>query len=262
MISFACSKCGKRDSRPDSQSGTLVFCACGQSNRVPWPSASPDDIPVVRARPVPVLEAEPVPEPRRAPPRPEPRRAPPRPEPTPPAPAPDVPTFSRKPTRLLGKVNPKFCFHHDDSPSEATCAACRLPFCGSCVVFQQGETLCGPCKNFRVAGMGRAERVLPLAIVSFVVSLAGGPVALILSLVGVGLYRGEGMTLAALALCLVGAGLPIGGLILARMALRLIDRQAANGGRSLATSCAGICIVELLWCASVAALVIRQSTMR
>ena len=95
---------------------------------------------------------------------------------------------------------------------------------------------------------------------SFVVSLAGGPVALILSLVGIGLFRSEGLTGVALALCLVGSALPIGGLILARMALRLIDKQAHSGGRSLATSCAGICIVELMWCSSVAALVIRQAT--
>jgi hypothetical protein len=251
MISFACSQCGKRDTRPESQAGTLVFCACGKSNRVPWPSEGSEPVPVVRPRPVPILEAEPVPEPRRTPPRAE-----------PPRPAmPDGPTFSRKPMRLLGKVNPKFCYHHDDSSSEAICSACRLPFCASCVVSLQGETLCGPCKNFRLAGMGRAERVLPLAVVSFVVSLAGGPVALILSLVGVGLFRSEGMTMAALALCLVGASIPVGGLILSRLALRRIDEQAQNGGRSLATSCAGICIVELLWCSSVAALVIHQSTM-
>ena len=249
MISFACSKCGKRDARPESQAGTLVFCACGKSNRVPWPTEGSEPVPAARARPVPVLDAEPVPEPRRAPPR----AAPPRPT------VPDSPTFSRKPMRLLGKVNPKFCYHHDDSPSETTCSACRLPFCASCVVSLQGETLCGPCKNFRLAGLGRAERVLPLAIVSFVVSLAGGPVALILSLVGVGLFRGDGTPMVALALCLVGAGIPVGGLILSRMALRLIDKQAHRGGRSLATSCAGICIVELLWCASVAAVVIRQS---
>ena len=224
-----------------------MFCACGKSNRVPWPSEAADPIPAARPRPMPVLEAEPPPEPRRVP------------RPAEPA-APAVPTFSRKPMRLLGKVNAKFCYHHDDAPSEATCSACRLPFCAACVVVQQGETLCGPCKNFRLAGMGRAERVLPLSIVSFVVALAGGPVALILSLVGVGLYRGEVMTSAALALCLVGAGLPIGGLVLARMALRLIDKQTHSGGRSLATSCASLCIVELLWCASVAALVIRQST--
>jgi hypothetical protein len=252
MIAFACSKCGKRDTRPESQAGTLVFCACGKSNRVPWPTEGSDQIPPTRARPV-LLDAEPVPEPRRVP---TPRAEPPR------SAVPDGPTFSRKPMRLLGKVNPKFCYHHDESPREATCSACRLPFCASCVVSQQGETLCGPCKNFRLAGMGRAERVLPLAIVSFVVSLAGGPVALILSLVGVGLFRTEGMAMAALALCLVGAAIPIGGLILSRMALRLIDKQAQSGGRSLATSCAGICIVELLWCSSVAALVIRQSMMR
>ena len=254
MISFACTKCGKRDTRPESQAGTLVFCACGHSNRVPWPSqesdARPESIPA--ARPRPVLEAEPVPEPRRVP-----RRV----EPVPDRPAaPDVPTFSRKPMRLLGKVNPKYCYHHDDSPSETTCSACRLPFCSACVVALRDETLCGPCKNFHLAGMGRAERVLPLSIVSFVVALAGGPVALILSLVGVGLVRTEGMVMAALSLCLVGAALPVGGLVLARLAIRLIDKQAQSGGRSLATSCAGICIVELIWCASVAALIIRQST--
>ena len=250
MISFACSKCGKRDTRPESQAGSLVFCPCGKSNRVPWPSHGAEAVPA--SRPIPILDAEPVPQPRRAAPRPE-------PPPARPA-APEGPTFSRKPMRLLGKVNAKFCFHHEDSPSETTCSACRLPFCASCVVAQQGEQLCGPCKNFRLAGMGRAERVLPLSIVSFVVSLAGGPVALILSLVGLGLFRGDGMTMAALALCLVGAALPIGGLVLSRMALRLIDQQAHSGGRSLATSCAGICIVELLWCSSVAALVIRQSS--
>ncbi len=250
MIYFACSKCGKRDTRPESQAGSLVFCPCGKSNRVPWPSHGADPVPA--SRPIPILDAEPAPQPRRAAPRPE-------PPPARPA-APEGPTFSRKPMRLLGKVNPKFCFHHDDSPSETTCSACRLPFCASCVVAQQGEQLCGPCKNFRLAGMGRAERVLPLSIVSFVVSLAGGPVALILSLVGLGLFRGDGMTMAALALCLVGAALPVGGLVLARMALRLIDQQAHSGGRSLATSCAGICIVELLWCSSVAALVVRQSS--
>ena len=252
MISFACTKCGKRDTRPESQAGTLVFCACGNSNRVPWPTQNSEPVPeaIPAARPRPVLEAEPVPEPRRAPRRAEPVAEPP--------PAVDVPTFSRKPTRLLGKVNPKYCYHHDDSPRETTCSACRLPFCSACVVNLRDETLCGPCKNFNLAGMGRAERVLPLSIVSFVVALAGGPVALILSLVAIPLVR-EGMALAALALCLIGAVLPVGGLVLARLALRLIDKQAQSGGRSLATSCAGICIVELVWSASVAALLIRDS---
>lgn len=259
MISFACAKCRKRDTRPESQAGSLVFCACGQSNRVPWPTESAAAVPelesVPAARPRPVLEAQPVPEP-------PPRRAPRAPEPTPARPMiPDGPTFSRKPMRLLGKVNPKFCYHHDDLPSEMTCSACRLPFCASCVVAQQAEMLCGPCKNFRLAGMGRAERVLPLSILSFVVSLAGGPVALILSLVAVGLFRGDGMAVAALGLCLLGAALPVGGLVLARMSLRLLDNQAQSGGRSLATSCAGLCIVELVWCAGVAALVLFQTTL-
>jgi hypothetical protein len=42
MIWFACKNCGKRHKQPDEAAGSLVFCDCGQSNRVPWPGAVPE----------------------------------------------------------------------------------------------------------------------------------------------------------------------------------------------------------------------------
>src|ERR687892_749265 len=99
MIAFACKKCGQRHSRPDSQAGSMVFCDCGQGNRVPWTSTAVPDA-------VAVPDAEPV-------------------------------------------------------PREETCAPCKLPFCKGGVVGIQGGLLCGPCKNFRLASLGRPPRVLP-----------------------------------------------------------------------------------------------------
>ncbi len=41
MIWFACKSCGKRHKQPVEAAGSLVFCECGQSNRVPWESTVP-----------------------------------------------------------------------------------------------------------------------------------------------------------------------------------------------------------------------------
>ena len=40
MIWFACRQCDTRQGRPDEEAGTLIFCNCGTSNRVPWKAAS------------------------------------------------------------------------------------------------------------------------------------------------------------------------------------------------------------------------------
>jgi hypothetical protein len=158
----------------------------------------------------------------------------------------------------LRKINPSFCLHHDESPAEATCDACKLPFCKLCVVALGGQTLCGPCKNFRIAGLGRPPRVLPLAVVSLVVSLVSGPVTLILSLVAMGLYIGEGATGAAVGLCLLALSLPVAGLWLAGLALRRIELLPQAGGRALAASAACAALVGVLWCAIVMGLVVLQ----
>jgi len=35
MIWFACKQCGKRHKQPEDAAGSLIFCECGQANRVP-----------------------------------------------------------------------------------------------------------------------------------------------------------------------------------------------------------------------------------
>jgi hypothetical protein len=237
MISFACNKCGKRHSRPDGQAGTLVFCDCGQSVRVPWAAEVAEPAPAPRPAPRPVLDAEPAP--------------------PPPAPS-QLPVPSRRPGRLLGKVNPNFCFQHDDDPSEVSCAACRLPFCNRCVVTLEAQALCGPCKNFRLARLGRPRRTLPLAVVALVVSLSSGPVALILSLGAAGLYQGEGFLAVSLALCLIGLILPVTGVALSGLALHRLDARPQSGGRGLAASGACAAMAGVVWCVTVAFLLIGK----
>src|SRR5262245_54077212 len=130
MIWFTCKQCGKKHSRSESLAGTLVFCDCGQGNRVPWGSTA--EVPeLLDAQPVPV----PVPEPAR--PRALPREIP----DTPPAPALAAQPPGR-PARLPRKVKPEFCFHHDEDASAGTCSACKLPFCPNCLVTLGGQTLC------------------------------------------------------------------------------------------------------------------------
>jgi hypothetical protein len=98
--------------------------------------------------------------------------------------------------------------------------------------------------------------VLPLAVVSLVVSLVSGPVMLILSLVAMGLHMGEGATGAAIVLCLLAMTMPVAGLYLAAKALRQIDSRPEMGGRALATSGACAAVVGVLWCVTVIGLVI------
>jgi hypothetical protein len=251
MIAFTCKQCRKRHSRADSQAGTLVFCECGQGNRVPWSTGTTNDIPdaVPVAGPMPSQPARP-----RASPMP---AAVPASRPVPSEerrPEPSLPF--RKPDRPLRKISPNFCLQHDEDPSEVNCDACKLPFCKRCVVSIQGQTLCGPCKNFRIAGLGRPPRILPLAVYALVISLVSGPVTLILSLVAMGLHISEGATAAAVVLCLLGSSLPITGLILAGLALRQIETRPQVGGRALATSGACIALVGVLWCVTVIGVVV------
>jgi hypothetical protein len=162
----------------------------------------------------------------------------------------------RKPARPLRKIRPDFCLQHDEDPSETTCDGCKLPFCKRCVVSIQGQTLCGPCKNFRIAALGRPPRILPLAIYALVISLVSGPVTLILSLVAIGLSISEGATAAAVVLCLLALALPITGLVLAAQALRQIETRPQVGGRALAASGACTALVGALWCVTVIGLVV------
>src|SRR5436309_3165940 len=105
MIWFACKQCGKRHGRADNLAGTLVFCECGQGNRVPWSSTVPEP------------EAPEPPPP--APPRPRPTLSSPEEqgEPDfPPGREPDLFPPRRRP-RAVRRPNPAFCLNHDEAAS-------------------------------------------------------------------------------------------------------------------------------------------------
>src|SRR5262249_47670115 len=253
-------KCGKRHGRPDDQAGSMVFCECGQGTRVPWASTAAPEAPLPEVEPVPPAR------PRPAPPRPVPAAvpgpvpipdalppaapAPSRPPlPLPPGPAP-LPLGPRRLPVLLGKVNPNFCFTHDELPREETCSACKLPFCKACVVTLQGQVVCGPCKNFRLAGLGRPPRVLPAATLALVVALVVAPVSFVLSLVAMGLALGEGLFAAPAILLGVSITGPALGLMLSARALRRLEERADLGGRGRASAGLSVALVAGLWCAA------------
>lgn len=261
MIWFTCNKCGKRHSRPDTQSGVQVFCDCGTGIRVPWNStaapeildAQPVSVPAPAPIPVPPVRPVPVP-PRESDRAPRPQRLP-----TPP-PRDDLPLPPRQANRLPRRVRAGLCFNHDDDASSATCSACRLPFCPNCLVLIGGEPLCGPCKNFKFAGLGRPVRPLPMSVLALLVSLVSAPVMLALTLLAAGLYRGEGLFAVAVALCLLALALPLTGLWLSLTAIKRLETQSHHTGRGMAAG--GLCtaLLGLLWAVVVGAIVLVQAT--
>jgi hypothetical protein len=235
MIWFACKQCGKRQGRSESQAGTLVFCDCGQGNRVPWESTAP---------------------------QPDPSELP-----APPAPgwAPNADAGTGAPLPLprrrnweVRRPNPAFCINHVETASEHTCDDCRGHFCPACVVLLQGRTMCGPCKNFRVRALNRPPRSAPLAIVALVVSLVISPVAFFLTLMAIGLQVSGGAMPGVLLLCLVGLALPAGALVLTCVALRQVEARPGMGGRSLAAGGAVAALAGGLWALSAALVLVAK----
>src|SRR5262245_61141277 len=117
MIWFACRQCGQRQSRPEQEAGTLIFCSCGASNRVPWESSVPEPPPSLEPQAVDTLESgrEPAPIPFTDDSRP------------------------AKPIRrtTIRERNPAFCFNHQDTVRQQVCVDCREGFCDECVVVFQ-----------------------------------------------------------------------------------------------------------------------------
>jgi hypothetical protein len=258
MIWFACKKCGKRQGRPDSSAGTLIFCDCGEGNRVPWNSSVAEpEIDEVEPVNLPPRPAVPPPPPRSAPPPPPPSKPP---EMRPPAPR-AAPEFGRLPRRGREprRPNPAYCLNHEDRDFAERCDVCHCSFCADCVVVFQGKTLCGPCKNFRVRAEQRVPRIAPMATLALIVALVGGPVSFCLSLLGVNLQtNGQGSVVLSIVLSLIGAAFPIGGLVLARRALRDLAARPQLGGRAFALTGSATSLVGVLWCLTVALLVILK----
>jgi hypothetical protein len=237
MIWFACKQCGKRHGRAEGLVGTLVFCECGQGNRVPWTSTAPE--PEEAAPPVPVpspgVPRSPSPAPREE------------------RPDPDLPAPRRY--RKVRRPNPAYCLNHDDVPSEETCDDCRAAFCSACVVKLQGKTLCGPCKNFRIRGISRPARVAPLAVLAFILAAVSGPVTFVITLMGLGMGK-QGALAPGVLLCLIGLALPVAALALSGMALRAIETTPHAGGRGLATTGMTTALVDLVWGLAVAVVIL------
>ncbi len=260
MIWFACKKCGKHHGKAENVCGTLVFCDCGFGNRVPWSSTVPEPT---------TPPAQPVPAARPRVPRPLPvddddRRPPPRRS----IPVDDqddwkpsiLRTRARKEAR---KINPNFCMVHDEKPSEHTCKDCGLRFCSSCVVTLQGDTLCGPCKNFRLRGVHRPTPISPWAIVSVIAGLVSAPLGFCASFWGVNVQLGAGgggSPGVAFLMGAIGLILPLVGLGFGIVALREIERTPNVSGRFFAMTGTAAGLVGILWSAAVALLMIVKAT--
>ncbi len=249
MIWFACNKCGKRHSRPESSAGTFVFCDCGQGNPVPWESTV-EAAEVAPAAPAIVLPAEPVDVPELMPPPlpPLPRfdavpvgeeRVPPRPGPTPvafnddkkperPAVDFDRDRVERGPRRRPGtrRRDPRFCLNHEDRPTEQPCADCGDGFCADCLVTLNSKQVCGPCKNFRVRKIHGPQRVSLYAVIGVILAPLAGPLAF--CLLPVSESAGSPL-IAILALLPQLVAVVLGGL-----ALREIETDPRITGRGLA----------------------------
>lgn len=207
MIWFSCKQCSKVHGRPESSIGATIFCDCGQGIVVPWDSTAaepppPPAIPVEEMPPP--IKLEPVAF-DAAPPKPPPVRA-------------------RKRPRV-GARDPRFCFNHEEVPRQAACVDCGENFCLGCLVSFEGESLCGPCKNYRVRLMQKALPASGLAKLSLALALAVVPLALCLSPLGrPGFPWGAVLSLVPQAAALV----------LGVLALRAVETDASIGGRSLA----------------------------
>ncbi len=245
MIRFTCKQCGKEQSRPPEQAGRLVFCTCGQANRVPWESepgaAQEENMPVqfpkvwvdegagssseqgaaaAEGRPVQFPKVWVDEEARRT---------------------------DAQPPRSTG-----FCFNHAHTAAAQVCNACRMEFCDACVVKLGEQVLCGPCKNFQILSLSRPPRASVFAIIALVLGIVGGPVATCITFVAVG---APGLSNTAIVLCVLGLVMPAVALVLGIKALRTMEKDERIGGRSLAVSGLIAAIAGILWCLTVIAIV-------
>ncbi len=215
MIQFPCQNCGTLLSHPERAAGTLVFCECGQVNRVPPESVAADPEP-----PRPVDEW--------------PARFNPPPEP------PDVELADAIPLAL----HPNSCLNHPQTPATETCEACGERFCEACLVTLEQRRLCGPCKNFRLRVLQRPTRVTGLAIASAVVSLSTGMCGHCLLAAAVNTRHP--------ATAYLGVLPQLGALVLGIFAVRQVETQPRTGGRALVMTglvVAFVLTVELLFLA-------------
>jgi hypothetical protein len=229
MIWFQCKQCGRTHGRAESFCGTLVFCECGQGNRVPWTSNTPEP-------------AGPPPGPTPGPRRDETAPAEPRRRPLPPP----------------VKADPDRCLNHEGRPRAAACDACRESFCDACVVALEGRTLCGPCKEFHVRTARRPARHSALAVVSCLLALVvAGPLSFCLPMATAG-AQAEGLLVPAMVVVfgLLSFAVPLTAMGLGISALREIEAKPGVAGRPAALTGTIAGGLGVLWCVAVYAAVV------
>jgi hypothetical protein len=243
MIHFTCKQCGKTHSRPDSAGGTMIFCACGHGNTVPWESTSAEP-----ASPTMATGAPNVPD--LAPIQFEPVTIP-----TPPSaaapkydsayPSTPPPIEEDRPTRRgrTEKRDPDFCFNHQRRPRVEACAECEEGFCADCLVKFQGEMVCGPCKNFRARRQELPPVASSIASASLIISLIAGPLLMCLLLASPGNSAMRILALVSLLPQVLALGLGI-------WALRDAEKERKGGGQWVAITGVGTasltCVLMLL----------------
>jgi hypothetical protein len=218
MIWFSCQKCSKALSRPESSAGAFVFCDCGQGNVVPWdstmaPPAEPLPAELVPStppplRPIPVSEEQ-IPVSRRPAP------------PPPPLPA----------TRDVRRREPEYrapgqCFNHQDRLVVRKCDACGEGFCTDCLVLLRGDTLCGPCKNYRLKLMDNPPALSSKATVGVILAVLTAPVVLCLWPFGANAF--------AVLAAMLGLIAQLAAVVLGVLAIRETEADPRIAGRSLA----------------------------
>jgi hypothetical protein len=204
MLWFACKKCGKVIGRPDSSAGALVFCDCGHGSRVPWEStaAAPKVEPQAPAQALDPIRFDPVREP---------------------APA---PSKERRPRNA--PIDANSCFNHTSIDKAGVCTACGLSFCARCLTTFQNQALCTACKNYQTRILQRRPESSKLALVSFLLALAAGPIMITL----VAMTRSRSSTNFLLLALLP----PLFALTAGVMAMRWINRDSRRAGQHLAVS--------------------------
>jgi hypothetical protein len=239
IIWFVCENCGKKHGRPESSSGSLVFCDCGQGNTVPWESTTEPEVVVVTELLPPAPELAPVrfpvekssAPPVRLPSRPSDREddragRPRRPASFPPRPRPR-------------QRDPNICLNHPTVISQAICVDCKNGFCQDCLIQLGGEPVCAACKNQRVKALSKAAPMSQLALVSLLLALVTGPLAFCLYPLG---RSFSSQTLSAWALIPQLASLGLG-----VWALAVTEKNRRLGGKALAISAIVTASFAALW---------------
>ena len=223
MIWFACRQCDTRQGRPDEEAGTLIFCNCGASNRVPWESSveAPASQPVGWVESSEPTEAQGVDTPRSGSDQPIPFA-----DDAPPSRS-QAGAWERERNRVtIRERNPAYCLNHQDLVKQQACVDCQQGFCDDCVVLFQGKVLCGPCKNFRIRQMHQPAQLSLMALFSPILALAGGFVGFFMSAIAV--------QLGAPVLGFLSVAPQLGALGLGLAAMRRIENDPFLKGRPLA----------------------------